>query len=142
MNYILQMVVIVFLFVSGCVGPPSYEDGLLENIPAVVNEPDYFSLSILGDEYSEKKEWDLLFTSNPEDLLLTTFVTKDINITPSDSTILYLINDLNDTVFNATLLNEFVFTSIDSITFIGNPKKVVFEANNFSGRLEYQIIIN
>ena len=142
MNYILQMVVIVFLFVSGCVGPPSYEDGLLENIPAVVNEPDYFSLSILGDEYSDKKEWDLLFTSNPEDLLLTTFVTKDINITPSDSTTLYLINDLNDTVFNATLLNEFVFTSLDSITFIGNPKKVVFEANNFSGRLEYQIIIN
>ena len=142
MNYILQMVVIVFLFVSGCVGPPSYEDGLLENIPAVVNEPDYFSLSILGDEYSEKKEWDLLFTSNPEDLLLTTFVTKDIKITPSDSTILYLINDLNDTVFNATILNEFVFTSLDSITFIGNPKKVVFEANNFSGRLEYQIIIN
>ena len=142
MNYILQMVVIVFLFVSGCVGPPSYEDGLLENIPAVVNEPDYFSLSILGDEYSEKKEWDLLFTSDPEDMLLTTFVTKDINITPSDSTILYLINDLNDTVFNATLLNEFVFTSLDSITFIGNPKKVVFEANNFSGRLEYQIIIN
>ena len=133
------MVVIAFLFVSGCVGPPSYEDGLLENIPAVVNEPDYFSLSILGDEYSEKKEWDLLFTSNPEDLLLTTFVTKDINITPSDSTILYLINDLNDTVFNATLLNEFVFTSLDSITFIGNPKKVVFEANNFSGRLEYQL---
>ena len=142
MNYILQMVVIVFLFVSGCVGPPSYEDGLLENIPAVVNEPDYFSLSILGDEYSEKKEWDLLFTSDPEDMLLTTFVTKDINITPSDSTTLYLINDLNDTVFNAILLNEFVFTSLDSITFIGNPKKVVFEANNFSGRLEYQIIIN
>ncbi len=142
MNYILQMVVIVFLFVSGCVGPPSYEDGLLENIPAVVNEPDYFSLSILGDEYSEKKEWDLLFTSDPEDMLLTTFVTKDINITPSDSTTLYLINDLNDTVFNAILLNEFVFTSLDSITFIGNPKKVVFEANNFSGRLEYQIIID
>ena len=42
MNYILQMVVIVFLFISGCVGPPSYDDGLLENIPAVVNEPDYF----------------------------------------------------------------------------------------------------
>ena len=142
MNYILQMVVIVFLLVSGCVGPPSYEDGLLENIPAVVNETDYFSLSILGDEYSEKKEWDLLFTPNPEDLLLTTFVTKDINITPSDSTTLYLINDLNDTVFYATLLNEFVFTSFDSITFIGNPKKVVIEANNFSGRLEYQIIIN
>ena len=142
MNYILQMVVIVFLFVSGCVGPPSYEDGLLENIPAVVNEPDYFSLSILGDEYSEKKEWDLLFTSDPDDMLITTFVTKDINITPSDSTILYLINDLNDTVFNATLLNEFVFTSLDSITFIGNPKKVVFEANNFSGSLDYQIIIN
>ena len=38
---------------SSCVAPPDHTDGLLENIPAVVNEPDYFSLSILGDKYSE-----------------------------------------------------------------------------------------
>ena len=94
MKYFLQMAVVNFLLLNGCVGPPDYDDGLIENIPAVVNESDYFSLSILGDEFSDKKEWDLLFTPNPTGLLLTTLVTKDINISSSDSTILYLINDL------------------------------------------------
>ena len=142
MKYFLQMAVVNFLLLNGCVGPPDYDDGLIENIPAVVNESDYFSLSILGDDFSDKKEWDLLFTPNSTGLLLTTLVTKDINISSSDSTILYLINDLGDTVFNAILFNEFIFTSLDSIVAVGNPDKVVFEGNNFSGRLEYQIIIN
>jgi len=49
---------------SSCVAPPDHTDGLLENIPAVVNEPDYFSLSILGDKYSEDESWDLNFSAN------------------------------------------------------------------------------
>ena len=33
-----------FLFImGGCVEPPEYKDGLLENIPAIVNEADFFS---------------------------------------------------------------------------------------------------
>ena len=142
MKYLLQLTGLIFLLQNGCGGPPEYSDGLLENIPAVVNESDYFSLSILGDEYSEQKEWDLLFTPNSTGLLLTTLIAKNINVSPSDSTILRLVNDLGDTVFNAFLLDEFVFTRIDSLSLFGTPSKVVFEGNNFSGRLEYQIIIN
>ena len=139
----LSYLPILFLFfIQGCVGPPEYSDGLIENTPAVINETDYFSLSIFGDKYTGKSEWNLLFNSNSTGSLLTTLVTKDVNIASSDSTSLLLINQLGDTLLKAFIMNEIVFTSIDSLNLIGIPSKVVFESDRFSGRLEYQIIIN
>ena len=46
MRYLFQLVISTILVLESCVEPPSYDDGLLENIPAIVNELDYFSLSI------------------------------------------------------------------------------------------------
>ena len=136
------LIMLFFFFIQGCVGPPDYSDGLLENTPAIINETDYFSLSLFGDKYTEIIEWDLLFNSNPTASLLTTLVTKDVNASLSDSTSLFLINQLGDTVLNVLISNEIVFTSFDSLGSIGTPSKVVLESDNFTGRLEYQIIIN
>ena len=36
----------IFIFLFSCVAPPEYSDGLLNNLPAIVNETDYFSLSV------------------------------------------------------------------------------------------------
>ena len=139
----LSYLPILFLFFTqGCVGPPEYSDGLIENTPAVINETDYFSLSIFGDKYTEKLEWNLSFNSNSTASLLTTLVTKDVNNSSTDSTFLLLMNELGDTVLNAFIMNEIIFTSLDSLKFMGTPSKVVFESDQFSGRLEYQIIIN
>ena len=139
----LSYLPILFLFlIHGCVGPPEYSDGLIENTPAVINETDYFSLSIFGDKYTEKLEWDLSFNSNSTASLLTTLVTKDVNNSSTDSTFLLLMNELGDTVLNAFIVNEIIFTSLDSLKFMGTPTKVVFESDRFSGRLEYQILIN
>ena len=139
----LSYLLIFFLFfIKGCVGPPEYSDGLIENTPAVINETDYFSLSIFGDKYTEKLEWDLSFNSNSTASLLTTLVTKEVNNSSTDSTFLLLMNELGDTVLNAFIVNEIIFTSLDSLKFMGTPSKVVFESDRFSGRLEYQIIIN
>ena len=139
----LSYLSISFLFfILGCVGPPEYSDGLIENTPAVINETDYFSLSIFGDKYAEKLEWNLSFNSNSTASLLTTLVTKDVNTSSTDSTFLLLMNELGDTVLNAFIMNEIIFTSLDSLKFMGTPSKVVFESDRFSGRLEYQIIIN
>ena len=142
MKYLTYLLILSLFFVQGCVGPAEYSDGLLENTPAVINETDYFSLSIFGDKYTEKVEWDLLFNSNSTASLLTTLVTKDVSNSTTDSTSLLLINDLGDTVLNALILNEIVFTSLDSLHSIGTPSKVVLKSDNFNGRLEYQIIIN
>ncbi len=142
MKYLSYLYILFLFFIPGCVGPQDYNDGLLENTPAVVNEKDYFSLSIFGDKYTEKLEWDLLFDSNLTASFLTTLVSKDVSNSLTDSTSLFLINELGDTVFNALIMNEIIFTSLDSLNFIGTPSKVIFESDNFSGRIEYQIIIN
>lgn len=128
--------------VSSCVSPPEYTDGLIENIPAVVDETDYFSLSILGDEYSEEKDWNITLLTDSSDVILTTLVVKDLNIGNSDSSFLFLIDDSSDTMFADTLVSEMVWASEDSVSAVGSPKKVKFLGDNFTGRLEYQIIKN
>ena len=130
------------LCILGCVGPPNYSDGLLENVPAVINENDYFSLSLLGDSYTKSEEWDLLINANTTETLLTTLVIKDLNNSASDSTFFFLINEFGDTVMNVLVLDELAFSSIDSLIHIGIPSKVTLKGENFTGRIEYQIIVN
>jgi len=142
MNRPTSLMLIILVLLSSCVSPPEYTDGLLENIPAVVNETDYFSLSILGDDYTDEKEWDIALTTVDTDIILSTLVIKDLTINSSDSSYLYLMREPGDTIFTVGLFSELVWTSQDSIGLIGSPKKVAFSGNKFSGRLEYQIIKN
>ncbi len=132
---------IFFLFFS-CVSPPEYTDGLLENIPAVVNDNDYFSLSIYGNDYKDTLDWDLELDLLAHDVLLTTLVVKDINVSYSDSSQLIMTVDLGDTIFNANILSDLVFASKDSVKYIGIPNRISFISDNFTGRLEYQLIKN
>ena len=142
MNQSASSMLTILVLISSCVSPPDYTDGLLENIPAIVNETDYFSLSILGDDYTDEKEWDIVLTTVDTDIILSTVVIKDLTINSSDSSYLYLLRESGDTIFTAGLFSELVWTSQDSIGSIGSPKKVAFSGNNFTGRLEYQIIKN
>jgi len=141
LNNDIKIIALLFsMILAGCVGPPDHADGLLENIPAVIIESDYFSLSVLGDKYTEKSEWELALDATTSDLILTTMVIKDLAINASDSTYLFLVDEQGDTMFNAGLFSDLIFTSQDSISVVGIPKKVILDADNFSGRLQYQII--
>ena len=140
MNQSASSMLTILVLISSCVSPPDYTDGLLENIPAIVNETDYFSLSILGDDYTDEKEWDIVLTTVDTDIILSTVVIKDLTINSSDSSYLYLMRESGDTIFTAGLFSELVWTSQDSIGSIGSPKKVAFSGNKFSGRLEFQIL--
>ena len=134
------LVISICLGLSSCVGPPNYTDGLIENVPAIINESDYFSLSLLGDKYSEEIKWDLSLSTTDLDKILTTIIVKDLSIGASDSSYLYLVDEEGDTILSAGLFTELIFASTDSISVIGNPEKIILNADNFSGRLEYQII--
>jgi len=135
-----QVIFSIFLLIGGCVAPPDYSDGLLENVPAIVDETDYFSLSLLGDDYSEEKEWELSLTSDSTDTILTTLVLADINISNTDSSILFMMNDSGDTVFQPILLGNIVWSSDIAVNLIGSPKIISLKGDNFTGRLEYQIL--
>ena len=134
------LVILICLGLASCVGPPNYTDGLIENVPAIINENDYFSLSLLGDKYSEETKWDLSLSTTDLDKILTTMIVKDLSIGASDSSYLFLVDDEGDTILSAGIFSELIFTSEDSISVIGIPEKIILDADNFSGRLEYQII--
>ena len=135
-----QVIFSIFLLIGGCVAPPDHSDGLLENIPAIVDEANYFSLSLLGDDYLEEKEWELSLTSASTDTILTTLVLADLNISNTDSSILFMMNDSGDTVFQSILLENIVWSDDIAINLIGSPKIISLKGDNFTGRLEYQIL--
>ena len=130
----------ILLLIGGCVAPPDHSDGLLENVPAIVDETDYFSLSLLGDDYSEEKEWELSLTTDSTDTILTTLVLADLKISNTDSSFLFMMNDSGDTVFQPILLGNVVWSSDIAVNLIGSPKIISFKGENFTGRLEYQIL--
>lgn len=138
--FILAAMTCFLLLIGGCVAPPDYSDGLLENVPAIVDETDYFSLSLLGDDYSEEKEWELSLTSDSTDTILTTLVLADLSISNTDSSILFMMNDSGDTIFQPILKVNVVWSSEIAIQLIGSPKIISFKGDNFTGRLEYQIL--
>ena len=137
---ITLLVISICLGLASCVGPPNYTDGLIENVPAIINESDYFSLSLLGDKYTEETKWDLSLSTTDLDKILTTMIVKDLSIGVSDSSYLFLVDEEGDTILSAGIFSELIFTSEDSISVIGIPEKIILDADNFSGRLEYQII--
>ena len=130
----------IYAMLYCCVEPPEYDDGLLTNIPAIVNESDYFSFSINAEDYSKSHSWDLSFNAVNTDTLYTSLVIKDYTVSLSDSTYIKLYNSNNATIFDI-LINQEV-TTIDDIAveYIGNPNMLEFIANKFNGRIDLQLI--
>ena len=131
---------LILLLFSYCVSPPEHTDGLLENIPAVVDEQDFFSLSILGDDYTETKTWDIKFLANETDVILTTLILKDIKVKDTDSTYFQIFEEDGDTILNHFIKSDLMWSSQDSISLVGIPDLISFFSSNFNGRLEYQLL--
>ena len=130
----------IYAILYCCVEPAEYDDGLLKNIPAIVNESDYFSFSINAEDYSKSHSWDLSFNAVNTDTLYTSLVIKDYTVSLSDSTYIKLYNSNNATIFDILINQE--ATSIDDIAieYIGNPNRLEFIANKFNGRIDLQLI--
>ena len=130
----------IYAMLYCCVEPPEYDDGLLTNIPAIVNESDYFSFSINAEDYSKSHSWDLSFNAVNTDTLYTSLVIKDFTVSLSDSTYIKLYNSNNATIFDILINQE--ATTIDDIAveYIGNPNRLEFIANKFNGRIDLQLI--
>ena len=136
----IKLSLLISLLLPSCVSPPDYEDGLLENIPAIINDVDYFSLSILADDYSDNLEWDLDISLLEDDIYLSTLVIKDLRITSSDSSFIYIIDSNLDTSLTIGIFDEVLSTINDTISSLGVPKTVVFFGDKLTGRVEYQIL--
>ena len=139
--HIRLFVLISFLFfISGCVEPPEYNDGLLENIPAIINEPDFFSFSLRAEDYTDSISYDLEFSSTNTNLLNTSLVVKDYSGQASDSTFIRLYNDNIATMLDILVNTNITAFSEDSVLFTGNPHRMEFVGSEFSGLVDFQIL--
>ena len=125
---------------SGCVEPPDYDDGLLENIPAIVNDDDYFSLSLFAENHTKNYNWNLDFNSTGEDTLFTSLIIKDYLGSTADSSSLILYNSNEAEIFNILLNGETTSISEISIDYIGNPHRLELISNKLNCLLELQLI--
>lgn len=139
-NRISYFLTLILFLPNSCVSPPEYSDGLLENNPAIVNETDFFSLSVNSEDYTEIISWDLNFSLMETDILLSTLIVKDLNISSSDSSFLTILSGNSDTLLNILLLNELVWTKFDTLSNYGVPQKAILNSDNLTGKLEFQMI--
>jgi hypothetical protein len=128
------------MLISGCVEPPDYDDGLLENIPAIVNDDDYFSLSLYAENHTQNYNWNLDFSSTSEDTLFTSLIIKDYLGSTADSSTLILYNSNEAEIFNILLNGETTSISEISIEYIGNPHRLELVSNKLNCLLELQLI--
>ena len=128
------------MLISGCVEPPDYDDGLLENIPAIVNDDDYFSLSLFAENHTKNYNWNLDFNSTGEDTLFTSLIIKDYLGSTADSSSLILYNSNEAEIFNILLNGETTSISEISIEYIGNPHRLELISNKLNCLLELQLI--
>ena len=133
---ILSLLIIIIC----CVEPPDYDDGLLVNIPAIINEDDYFSLSLNADLYTQNQNWELDFTSTGEDTLYTSLVIKDFSSSISDSSFLILYNSNNAEIFNIHINGETTWISEIAIEYVGNPSRIELVSKKLNCLLGLQLI--
>ena len=136
-NIIIFSIIILF---ACCVEPPDHDDGLLKNIPAIVNEDDYFSLSLDAERHTQNYSWDLLFSSINEDTLVTSLIIKDFSAAITDSSTLILYNSNEAEIFNILLNGETTSISEVSIEYIGNPQRIELISNKLNCLLDLQLI--
>ena len=133
---ILSLLIIIIC----CVEPPDYDDGLLVNIPAIINEDDYFSLSLNADLYTQNQNWELDFTSTGEDTLYNSLVIKEFSSSISDSSFLILYNSNNAEIFNIHINGETTSISDIVIEYIGNPSRIERVSKKLNCLLDLQLI--
>ena len=130
----------IIILLGGCVEPPDYDDGLLENIPAIINADDYFSLSLYAENHTKNYNWNLGFSSTVDDTLLTSLIIKNYLGSAADSSTLILYNTNEAEIFNILLNGETTSISEISMEYIGNPHRLELISNKLNCSLELQLI--
>ena len=136
-----RFIVLIFLVMANsCVEPPEYDDGLLQNIPAIINENDYFSFTINAKNYIINDSWDLLFEGDSTDTLIISLVVKNLSSLITDSTLIRLYNENNNIISNIHILGNVTEVSSAPLEMIENPKKFEFLSNKLTGFIDFQLI--
>ena len=125
-----------------CVGPPEPDDGLIENLPFVINTADVFTFALRGNSYDVEESYDLSFALDSNAVLSTTLIVNEFS--GSDTTSIYVNNSADSTLLWYLILGNMVYTRSDAMSGneLGYPGKINVVGTNFNGVVDFQIIKN
>ena len=135
-----KYIAIIFLLIYGCVGPPEPDDGLIDNLPSIINTSDAFSFSLRGDKYDFNKSYDLSFILDSNSVLSTTLIINEFS--GNDTTSIFLKNSLDSTLYWYLVLGNSVYSRIDTMSGdpFSYPEKINVVGTQFNGVVDFQII--
>ena len=135
-TYIL---VAISLFYN-CVGPPEPDDGLIDNLPFVINTAEVFTFALRGNAYDDEESYDLSFALDSNAVLATTLIVNEYS--GSDSTSIYVNNSADSTLLWYLILGNIIYTRTDTMggNALGYPGKINVVGTNFNGVGDFQII--
>jgi len=134
--YILVTISLLY----NCVGPPDPDDGLIDNLPFVINTAEVFTFALRGNSYDVDESYDLSFALDSNAVLSTTLVVNEYSA--SDSTLIYLNNSADSTLLGYLIQGNMVYTRSDTMggNELGYPGKINVVGTNFNGVVDFQII--
>ena len=135
-SYILVTISLLY----NCVGPPDPDDGLIDNLPFVINTAEVFTFALRGNSYDVDESYDLSFALDSNAVLSTTLVVNEYSA--SDSTLIYLNNSADSTLLGYLIQGNMVYTRSDTMggNELGYPGKINVVGTNFNGVVDFQII--
>jgi len=135
-----KYLVIIFFVFFQCVGPPEPEDGLIDNLPSIINTSDVFSFSLRGDKYDFNESYDLSFFLDSNSVLSTTLIINEFS--GSDTTSIFVNNSLDSTLYWYLVLGNSVYTRTDTMSGdpLSYPEKINAVGTQFNGLVNFQII--
>ena len=123
-----------------CVGPPDPDDGLIDNLPFVINTSEVFTFALRGNSYDVDESYDLSFALDSNSVLTTTLIVNEYS--GSDSTSIYVNNSADSTLLWYLILGNMVYTRSDTMggNTLSYPEKINVTGKNFNGVIDFQII--
>ena len=136
----IKYIAIILLSIFGCVGPPEPDDGLIDNLPSIINTSDVFSFSLRGDKYDFNESYDLSFYLDSNSVLSTALIINEFS--GNDTTSIFLKNSLDSTLYWYLVLGNSVYTRSDTMTGdpLSYPEKINVVGTQFNGVVDFQII--
>ena len=123
-----------------CVGPPEPDDGLIDNLPFVINTSEVFTFALRGNSYDVDESYDLSFALDSNSVLTTTLIVNEYS--GSDTTSIYINNSADSTLLWYLILGNMVYTRSDTMggNTLSYPEKINVTGKNFNGVIDFQII--
>lgn len=128
------------LIVWNCVGPEDPVDGLLEDLPSVVNTADVFTFNLKGNNYSFEEKYRLTMNPDSNSVLTTSLIVTGWS--GNDTTRIFYKN-AGDTTYAWIQINgNLTYTATDSLTNDSkyHPSKLLLEGTDFTGTMQFSII--